>query len=283
MLQSSETEPLQLGVFSRTYGPGTVSDIFRRIKDDGLRLVHYNMMSSGLSAFPEHVSNAHCGEVRQASRNNDLDVIGLSATFNMIHPDPITRERGIASFETLAATAPKIGTRYLSLCTGSRNTTDRWAWHPDNDRPDAWRDLLLTLDKILPIAERHDLVLGIEPEVNNVVRTARLARKLLDEAQSDRLQVILDPANLFDTATSVGEIDGLIVEAVTLLHEDVTVAHAKDRTLDGRVCAAGKGAVNFRFFLSRLEEMGFAGPLVLHGLEEQEVSASVRVLTEAMA
>jgi sugar phosphate isomerase/epimerase len=133
------------------------------------------------------------------------------------------------------------------------------------------------------IAEQHDLVLGIEPEVGNVVRTAPLARRLLDEMQSDRLKIILDPANLFDTATSVSEINDLIVEAATLLHEHITVAHAKDRTLEGRACAAGKGAVDFRFFASQLEEMRFTGPLVLHGLDEREVPSSINVLNEALA
>jgi sugar phosphate isomerase/epimerase len=275
--------PVQLGVFSKTYGSGTVSDIFRRIKNDRLELVHYNMSSSGLGAFPEHVSEPHCREILRSARDNELRVIGLSATFNMIHPDPSVREQGIGSFETLAAAAPKMGTRYLSLCTGSRNPTERWAWHPDNARPEAWHDLLRTLAELVQIAEKHDLVLGIEPEIGNVVRTARLARRLLDEVKSDRLQIILDPANLFDTATSVSEIDDLMVEAVSLLHEDITVAHAKDRTLDGRTCAAGNGAVDFRFFASLLKEMQFAGPLVLHGLDEDEVSPSVRMLTEALS
>ena len=282
MEQKSDSAPVQLGVFSKTYRSATVSDIFRRINDDGLQLVHYNMTSSGLGAFPEHVSEPRCREIVDSAHENDLRVIGLSATFNMIHPDPSVRALGIRSFETLAAAAPRIGTRHLSLCTGTRNPTDRWAWHPDNAQPDAWRDLLRTLTELVPIAEQHDLVLGIEPETGNVVRTAHLARRLLDEVQSDRLQIILDPANLFDTATSVSEIDDLIVEAVTLLHEDITVAHAKDRSLDGRPCAAGKGAVDFRFFVSQLKEMQFSGPLVLHGLEEDEVSPSVRMLTEAL-
>lgn len=283
MEQSSDSAAVQLGVFSKTYRSGTPSDIFRRIKNDGIELVHYNMSSSGLDALPDRVSEQHCHEVRHSAQESDVKVIGLSATFNMVHPDPSALAEGIRSFEALAAAAPRIGTRYLSLCTGSRHPTDRWAWHPDNALSETWRELLRTLDELLAIAEQYDLVLGIEPEVGNVVRTAPLARRLLDEMQSDRLKIILDPANLFDTATSISAINDLIVEAATLLHEHITVAHAKDRTLDGRVCAAGKGAIDFRFFASQLEEVQFTGPLVLHGLDEKEVPASVAFLTDALA
>jgi sugar phosphate isomerase/epimerase len=273
---------MQLGIFSKTYPAGTVPHIFSRIRDHGLTLVHYNMSTSGLGSFPEHISDEHSQEVLRAAAENELQIIGLSATFNMIHPDPIARQEGIESCKILAEAAPRIGTHYLSLCTGSRNWEDRWAWHPDNARPEAWQDLLKSMEQVLMIAEKHDLSLGVELEMGNVIRNARLARKLLDEMQSERLQIILDPANLFDTALSVSTINDLIQEAIDLLHAEITVAHAKDRTLDGQFCAAGKGDVDFDFFVAQLRQMDFEGPLVLHGLAEEEVSGSVSLLKKLL-
>ena len=49
----------------------------------------------------------------------------------------------------------------------------------------------------LQIADEHRVTLGVEPEVSNVVDSARKARRLLDEMQSPRLKIIMDVANLF--------------------------------------------------------------------------------------
>ena len=91
-----------------------------------------------------------------------------------------------------------MGTSTLSLCTGTRDPLDMWKRHPDNDRPDAWRDLLGTLNHMLRVAERNGVILGIEPERNNVVNSAERARRLLDEVRSPHLRIILDGPNLFD-------------------------------------------------------------------------------------
>ena len=36
----------------------------------------------------------------------------------------------------------------------------------------------------------------------------------------------------------------------------------------------GQGVLDFEYYLSRLKNNGFKGPLILHGLEESEVSTS---------
>ena len=54
-------------------------------------------------------------------------------------------------------------------------------------------------------------------------------------------------------------------------------AHAKDRSHDFQPCAAGKGILDFVYYLRCLKNIGFAGPLILHGLEENEVEFSRRV------
>ena len=38
-----------------------------------------------------------------------------------------------------------------------------WRHHPDNDSPEAWRDLVVTMTKALTTANKHDITLGIEP------------------------------------------------------------------------------------------------------------------------
>ena len=87
---------------------------------------------------------------------------------------------------------------------------------------------------------------------------------------SDRLRIILDPANLFEKETEQ-EIKYRISEAVDKLGADIGMAHAKDRAVDGQFVAPGKGIVPFAYFLQELDESRIDVPLVAHGFAEAEV------------
>ena len=270
---------MKLGIFAKTFtSAGNLEALFNQIKEHGINHVHFNMICSGLGELPLEIPDEVANNVSSLASDKGLDIVGLSATFNMIHPDVEIRKEGLRSLEVLASSCNKLGTNFLSLCTGSKDENNKWKWHPDNDTAEAWQDLLHTMEKALEIAEKHKVILGVEPEAANVVKNALKARKLLNELKSDRIKIILDPANLFETAKNSQQIRDLITEALDLLHDDIVVVHAKDRTLNGHFKAAGQGDVDFEFFVQQLRGINFSGPLVMHGLGEHEVKPSVEFL-----
>ena len=97
------------------------------------------------------------------------------------------------------------------------------------------------------------------------------ARKLLDEIQNPRLRIVIDPANLIGSERKQEDI---LDESFALLSDAIVIAHAKDRTAAFRACAAGQGILDFEYYLRHLKQSGFAGPLVMHGLEEEDVTFS---------
>jgi sugar phosphate isomerase/epimerase len=169
----------------------------------------------------------------------------------------------------LIRAAPKMGTRLVTLCTGTRHATDQWSYHPDNGSAEAWRDLMVEMARAIPLAEACGVDLGIEPELANVVSSAPLGRRLIEELGSSRVKIVLDPANLFETAP-LAETRSIIAAAVDLLADRIVMAHAKDRRADGGFAAAGAGVIDFPHFIARLRTAGFDGPLVTHGLSETE-------------
>jgi len=270
---------MKLGIFAKTFtSAGNLEALFNQIKEHGINHVHFNMICSGLGELPLEIPDEVTNNVSSLASDKGLDIVGLSATFNMIHPDVEIRKEGLRSLEVLASSCNNLGTNFLSLCTGSKDENNKWKWHPDNDTTEAWQDLLHTMEKALEIAEKHRVILGVEPEAANVVRNAPIARKLLDELKNDHIKIILDPANLFETAKNRQQIRDLITEALDLLHNDIVVVHTKDRTLNGQFKAAGQGDVDFEFFVQQLRGINFSGPLVMHGLEEYEVKTCVEYL-----
>jgi sugar phosphate isomerase/epimerase len=134
------------------------------------------------------------------------------------------------------------------------------------------------------IARQTDVVLGFEPEVNNVVDSAQKARRLLDEIGSPNLKVTMDAANLFHKG-ELPRMKEILNEAFALLGKDIVMAHAKDLDHDGDAghLAAGQGKLDYGRYLSLLHANGFKGPLFLHGLSEAQVPGCVVFLNSKLA
>jgi len=158
-----------------------------------------------------------------------------------------------------------------------------WRRHRDNGTPEAWRDLVAALEIALVAAEAHGVILGVEPEVSNVVDSAYKARRLLDEMRSPHLKIIMDGANLFP-AGALPHMHTVLDEAFALLGADIILAHAKDLNRDGEAgqIAAGTGLLDYEHYLALLHDVGYRGPLILHSLRENQVAESVAFLRMRM-
>jgi sugar phosphate isomerase/epimerase len=262
---------MRLGIFAKTF-PGTSPDaVLSASSAAGFTVAQYNMACSGLAAMPDKIPHDVPRAVAAAAAATGIEIVAVSGTYNMIHPDPLARLQGHARLSVLAAAAAALPTKLITLCTGTRDADDQWRAHPDNDTQEAWRDLLLSMETAARIAEEHGIDLGIEPELANVVNTAAKARRLIREIGSSRLKIILDPANLFETGTQQRQRD-LVSAAVDLLADCIVMGHAKDRRGDGSFTAAGSGVLDFPHYLSCLHRAGFQGPIVTHGLAASEAA-----------
>ena len=77
--------------------------------------------------------------------------------------------------------------------------------------------------------------------------------------------------------------DEILDEAITSLAPDLVLAHAKDFKQEAGNSevvhvAAGQGLLDYDAYLAWLRHIGFEGPLILHGLHEDEVGESLALL-----
>ena len=272
---------MKLGIFAKTFDgsePRTVLDTVARA---GFAGAQYNMACSGLPAMPDEISEDHARMVAIAATSSGVDIMAVSGTYNMIHPDLAARERGHRRLAVLAERCGAMSTGLITLCTGTRDPLDQWREHPDNNSAEAWRDLLVAMETAIEIADQYDVDLGIEPELANVVNSAQKARRLIDELKSPRVKIVIDPANLFDIET-IEEQRTIVSSAIDLLADRIVMAHAKDRTSDGQFTTAGKGVLDYRHYLRALTSAGFDGNLVTHGLPASEAEGVAAFLTSRL-
>jgi sugar phosphate isomerase/epimerase len=262
---------MRLGIFAKTFAGSDPASVLAQVKQSGFETAQYNMACSGLPPMPDEIARPVAAAAAAASKQHGVALCAVSGTYNMAHPDPSVRADGLRRLEVVASACSAMGTGLITLCTGTRDPDDQWAHHRDNASPEAWRDMLAEMEKAVEIAERHDLRLGIEPELANIVSDAAGAQRLLSELGSDRLAIVIDPANLFERATRA-EQHRLVAQAIDMLAHRIVMGHAKDRAPDGGFATAGKGVIDFAFYTDQLRKAGFQGDLVAHGLGADEAA-----------
>jgi sugar phosphate isomerase/epimerase len=275
---------MQVGVLLGTFGRGTLEARLEAVKTSGLDCVQVSLDCAGLPAMPDQMPPELPGRMRREAAARGITIAALQGTFNMSHPDAEHRQTGLRRLRVLAEACPQMGTSVIHLCTGTRDRENMWRRHPDNDSPQAWRDMAACMRQASDMARQAGVVLAFEPEVNNVVDSARKARRLLDEIGSPHLKVTLDPANIFH-AGELPRMKEILDEAFALVGRDIVLAHAKDLDHDGDAGhrAAGQGKLDYDRYLSLLHRYGFKGPLLLHGLSEAQVPGCAAFLREKLA
>jgi sugar phosphate isomerase/epimerase len=222
----------------------------------------------GLDVLGDKIDKELAVHSREVLDARGIEVAAVDGTYNMVHPDPVRRARNLEHLVTLINLAQAFGTDVVTLCTGSRADI-MWQRSDANRSDDAWRDLVDQMRVAAQAAEAAGIRLAFEPEYNNVVDSARQARRLIDEIGSPALKVLMDGANLFHR----GDLERMhdhLGEAFALVGGDIALAHAKDLDHDGDAGhrAAGRGRLDYSFYLSELQAYGFDGAVVLHQLGE---------------
>jgi sugar phosphate isomerase/epimerase len=274
---------MHIGIFTKVFTRPTLEQVLDAVAATELKHVQFNMESTGLAPMPDEIPADLVKRIREETAARGLVIASLQGTFNMSHPDAGHRRAGLRRLRVLAEVCGALGTSNIAICIGTRDRENMWRHHPDNVTPEAWRDMTGCVREALRMADDFGLTLALEPEVTNLVDSARQARRLLDEMGSPHLKITMDAANLFP-AGSLPRMAEILDEAFALLGGDIVLAHAKDILQDGEAGQepAGKGLLDYPRYLSLLKGCGFPGPLLLHGLPESEVPGCVAFLKQIL-
>jgi sugar phosphate isomerase/epimerase len=271
-----------LGLLSLEFPSDSISANLDAIAATGAASVQFDLVSAVGRTFPTAISEAAIETIRAGFSARQLTLAALSGTYNMIDPDPRARELGAKGLNRVIALAPKLGAKVVTLCTGSRDPNSMWQKHPDNDTPEAWADLLVQMEEAVRAAENFGVTLGIEPEIGNTINSVQKARRLLDVVRSPQLKIVMDGANIFQRG-QLPHMRKVLDQAFELLGSDITLAHAKDLDQDGEAghVAAGRGLLDYPYYLELLKASGFAGSIILHALKPAEANDRLAFVRQA--
>lgn len=279
---------MQVGIMTRMIVRPTIEQVADAVREYQLQAVQLSLVSAGMSALPAQLSQDIAVRIGDAFRSRGILVAAISANFNSIHPDPAVREEGIRRAGLLASRCAALGTSIMTVCTGTRDPDNMWHRHPANREPSAWFDLLATTRRLLRHAEDYHLTLVFEPELANVIDSAVRAERFLNEIDSPRLRVLLDPANLI-SSEDLADTHAVLMDALERLGPYVALSHAKDVAapapgeLECRRVTAGKGFLDYQWYLGQLSSLDFNGALIMHDLLESEINGCRSMLQDILA
>lgn len=274
---------MRLGIFARTFTGCNLDEVLTAVVSHGMSMVQFNLTCAGLATLPELLEQDVLARINAAFQYRKVEMAAVSGTYNLIDPDHDQRDLLTRRARHLIASAVQLGTGIVTLCTGTCDPQNMWRAHPDNDTAESWRKMIGTLEELIPIAEAHDVVLGIEPERGNVVNSARKARRLLDEVGSRHLGIVLDGANLWDPL-SAQCFEETLTEAFELLGPDVAVIHIKEipASAEAKLEKVGAGRMAWKTYFDGICSIGFNGPIIIHNVTPAQVDDSVRFVTAAL-
>jgi sugar phosphate isomerase/epimerase len=272
----------ELGLLAMEFDRPTLDGVLDAIAAAGVKAVQFDLACAGGATFPETIDDALCKTLRQGFAARGLSLAAISGCFNMIHPDRQARADGLHGLCDLIPHCAAMGTSLVTLCTGTRDPDNMWRRHPGNDSAEAWTDLVATMREAIRTAEENNVTLAIEPEVSNVIDSAAKARRLIDEIGSPRLKVVMDGANIFHRG-ELPRMREMLDEAFDLLGADIALAHAKDLDHDGDAghLPAGRGLLDYPYYLGLLQRSGFDGAVILHALREADTAAALALVVKS--
>lgn len=202
----------------------------------------------GLDPDAGRVSPGLANHVRKTFAARGIHIAVLGCYINLADPDQARLRHQLERFKRYLRLARDFGCSMVGTETGSLNGD--FSFHPDNHGERAFQTVLANVRELVRAAEKSGSVVAIEGLERYVVSSNSRLRRLLDEVDSNNLQVIFDPVNLL-SPDNLKHQDEIIGEAFALIGDRIAVLHSKDVLLaDGLMKSVphGQGEFNHELF-----------------------------------
>jgi sugar phosphate isomerase/epimerase len=205
-----------------------------------------------------------------------LHVTNLATLIMRCPPTDEAEQAQLELFERAVAIGGKFGTNRIRC----------YAYLKQPDLSSVWDRILRTFERLLALAEAHDVTLLLENSSYANLQMATELRRLLDAVDHPRLQLLWDAGNAFALGDPTPT-----VEAWHMLKDRIVHLHVKDSVAHGSKewVPVGDGALDLNGLLKAVKADGYDGIISLEpyfpasDTQEGKVEASAQGLRTAMA
>ena len=186
-------------------------------------------------------------------RSRGVDVTAIGVFTNLLEPEDRELEKNLAYFERLMQIASINDVRYVATECGfvpGKRGVELSTYES------AFQRLVSSFKWLAQKAQDYNVYLALEPCVLDVVPSAKRMADFIEQVGSDRVRVLLDPANLI--ANSSEE------DMFRYLQPHIGYFHGKDRKVnDAKGRVVGDGDIDWPLFLSLYHKHSEGVPFIL--------------------
>jgi len=226
---------------------------------------------------PFETTPAKCHRVRDLLADHGLRIYQATGYWQpLIHPDEAGRRQAVRVLQQALKIAGDLGARGIDTGPGSLNSTGPWNPHPENWNLESRQQLIKSLRESAPAAEDNQVYLSLEGHQLVVLENEQMTKEILDAVGSPWVRSDLDPANWI-TLKTIFRTDEAIHQMFDVLSEHIVSGHAKDVTITNAhtlhlpTTSVGKGMLDFKTYLRRMEDLNPDYPLIVEGSSEAEL------------
>lgn len=212
----------------------------------------YNSRADVSSLTPER-----CQAIADAYRGVGINIHSLGVYTNLIHPDEAERKANLAYFRAMMRVGRWMGVRTFITEAGHYQNPKGPEPHVPLFFQDAvWPQTVAIVQELAKQAEEFDAKVLLEPFYCGFLASAKRVRIFLEEVNSPRIRVLLDPANLIE----VNDLEEMFHQ----LGPWIDCLHAKDRKLHTELgVAAGQGNLDYPKLVRLAAQHTRDAPLIL--------------------
>ena len=220
------------------------------------------------------ITPADCQQLRRhyADTAMELAQMGIGYKECLFDPDPTVRNHVITKIERGIEIANRAGAQYCLIRTGSLSERGSYSPSPANHSAKARANLLTTLRQIATKAEQVGQTVVIETHLLTIMDSPETNVAMIEEVGSDRLRIVMDYVNHFQTLAQVYHSAERIHQIFDTMGAICPIGHCKDITVnDGFVIhlseeIPGEGELDLASLLQRWHALRPDGYMLLEHL-----------------
>ena len=282
---------MRLGVVG--YVPGDPRDfteeVFIKALDLGVTSVCYH----GPGEILGELTSADCNRVNDLYDNMGLELaqFGIGYRECLFDPDESVRDEAVRTIHRGLEVGRSLRAHNVLIRTGSLNPSGSYDPAPENHEPGCLEVLVETLSRVADKAEEEGMTVVVETHALTIMGTPEINRQVIDAVGSDRMRVVMDFVNHFQSLEQAYNSTQRLNHIFDLMGPISTISHVKDIRLEpGLVLhmneeVPGAGVLDLVTALRRWEGLHPDGYMLVEHLPEEKISTAVgnvrRIAAEA--